>query len=58
MAAAKAPWLNGNVPSIKWFVKSKDSTQKTWLEIIGEAYFHKVDGTAYYGQYLKGTKGV
>ena len=51
MAAAKAPWLKGNLSSIK-------PPQKDWLETIGETYFYKVDGAAYYGQSLKGTKTV
>ena len=36
----------------------KAPTKNNWLETIGEAHFFKVDGTAYYGQSLKGTKDV
>ena len=58
MAAAKVPFLKGNLPSIKCFAMYKDPTEKYWLEIIGKICFSRADGMTCYGHSLKGTNGL
>ena len=54
MAAAKVPFLKGNLPSIKCFAMYKAPIEKYWLETIGETCLYKVDGATCYGHSLKG----